>query len=127
MADDIHLIDIIQRTKELISKDSLEDAISFLERQLPEFENTPRFLNYLGQLYLNKNDPSSALNYLNRSLEIQSENAETLDNIGDTFFHLENWEQAIISWKKACELDEKRFGIWEKAGNLYYDMGEYPE
>ncbi|MCK5408766.1 MAG: hypothetical protein KAJ30_00755, partial [Candidatus Heimdallarchaeota archaeon] len=79
MADDIHLIDIIQRTKELISKDSLEDAISFIERQLPEFENTPRFLNYLGQLYLNKNDPSSALNYLNRSLEIQSENAETLD------------------------------------------------
>ncbi len=127
MHDNNDMIKILSEAEELINQHNYHKAIELLEKNLSYFENEEMFLNFLVRLHLYVGDTQSALNYLNRSLEIEQENLTTLDLSGDVFAKLKDWDQAILSWKKVSELDEKRYHVWKKIGNLYYEIGEYHE
>ena len=70
MQDTNDMISILTEAEDLISKDKIQEAIDILEEQLPNFDNEILFLNFLGRLYLLKDNPQTALKYINQSLEI---------------------------------------------------------
>lgn len=127
MFEENNLAAIFTEVERLVEENKIEEAIGLLEKQVVHYENEVTFLNFISKIYYLTDKAELAVNYLNRSIEIDSENLETLELLGDVFFKLKNWDQALISWKKVCELDVKKYLLWNKIGNLNYEIGEYAE
>jgi tetratricopeptide (TPR) repeat protein len=125
MSNNPQLDELLRMIEDLIIENRIQEAIEKLETRMSEFEEHYEFFNSLSELYLMNEDPQTSLSYLQRALELSPENLETLELMGDTYFALMNFEVAEISWKKVTEADPKRFNIWFKLGELYYQTGEY--
>jgi len=125
MSDNQELSELLLEIEDMIIENEISSAIRMLENRLHDFEDYYQIFNSLGELYMMNEDAHTSLNYLNRALELAPENLDTLELMGDTYFALMNYDQATISWNKAVELDKRRFRIWYKLGELYYQIGEY--
>ncbi|MHA1217116.1 MAG: tetratricopeptide repeat protein [Candidatus Heimdallarchaeaceae archaeon] len=125
MSEENDLTAIFDEVERLIDQDKIAEAIELLEKQVSHYENEVTFLNFIAKIYHLTGNSQLTINYLIRSIEINPENLETLELLGDAYYSLKNWNQALISWKKICELDPKRYLLWNKIGDLYYEIGEY--
>ena len=125
MSNNPQLDELLLTIEDLIIENKIQEAIVKVESRLSEFIDYYEIFNSLSELYLMNDDPQSSLNYLQKALELSPENLDTLELMGDTHFALMNFEVAEISWKKVTETDPKRFNIWYKLGELYYQTGEY--
>jgi tetratricopeptide (TPR) repeat protein len=125
MSNNPLLDELLLLIEDLIIENKIQEAIEKVESRLPEFDDHYEIFNSLSELYLMNDDPQTSLSYLQKALELSPENLDTLELMGDTHFALMNFEIAEISWKKVTEADPKRFNIWYKLGELYYQTGEY--
>lgn len=125
MSKNPQLAELLHMIEDLIIENSIQEAIDRIEERMSEFEEYYEIFNSLSELYLMMDNPHTSLNYLQKALELAPENLDTLELMGDTYFALMNYEVAEISWKKVTEADSKRFNIWFKLGELYYQTGEY--
>ena len=62
------------------------------------------------------------IKYLKQLLELDDQNPMTWFNIGDCYFELRQFEDAIPEFEKALELFE-RFGTKPYWGAFYYELG----
>lgn len=119
------LSELIERIDELVKKEQYNLAIETIENQIDNFGDKQILYDFLGKLNMLVKDPLKAAGFLIKSLEIQPDNALTLELLGDAYYAMENWEETIISWHKVCEIDQQKFDVWKKLGELYYQIGEY--
>ena len=96
MFEENNLAAIFTEVERLVEENKIEEAIGLLEKQVVHYENEVTFLNFISKIYYLTDKAELAVNYLNRSIEIDSENLETLELFGDVFFKLKNWDQALI-------------------------------
>ncbi len=125
MSTNPQLAELLHTIEDMIIENRIEEAIKIVEAKMSEFEDQYEIFNSLSELYIMVDDPQIALNYLQKAIELAPENLDTLELMGDTYFALMNFEVAEISWKKVTEANPKRFNIWYKLGELYYQTGEY--
>ncbi|MHA1954369.1 MAG: tetratricopeptide repeat protein [Candidatus Heimdallarchaeaceae archaeon] len=125
MSNNPQLGELLHTIEDLIIENKIQEAIDLIEARMSEFESYYEIFNSLSELYLMMDNPQTSLSHLQRALELAPENLDTLELMGDTYFALMNFEVAEISWKKVTEADPKRFNIWFKLGELYYQTGEY--
>lgn len=125
MSNNPQLAELLHMIEDLIIENKIQEAIDKIEARMSDFEDHYEIFNSLSELYLLIDNPQTSLSYLQRALELAPENLDTLELMGDTYFALMNYEVAEISWKKVTEVDSKRFNIWFKLGELYYQTGKY--
>lgn len=90
----------------LWKKGQLDDAISLLEKVIPKFKNTNNY-GSLGYLYNLKGDLEKALKFNLEAYDYNSTNGIILDNLGETYYLLDDFENADKIFKELMSLDPK--------------------
>ncbi|HYP26831.1 MAG TPA: caspase family protein [Blastocatellia bacterium] len=72
-----------------------------------------------------KND--AALETLERAASLDSQNAATLQALGDEYFGREKWQQAIDAFRKAAEIRPEDDTLHTKLGHALYSLGQRDE
>ncbi|MBD3413950.1 MAG: sulfatase-like hydrolase/transferase [Candidatus Aminicenantes bacterium] len=103
----------------------------FKEFQIPEMEEDPELLNFLGIAHTRKGGYNQALQALDKALSIDSELASTYNNKGNAYLSifLESkdrtaLQKALDNYKKAVDIDPQDAVAYNGLGAAYKQMGE---
>ena len=80
-------------------KGKLDEAIEMMEALITEFRTT-NIYGSLGFLYIAKGDFEKALQFNQEAFEYNSTNSIILDNLGETYYWLEKYDEAEEKYKK---------------------------
>ena len=113
-------------------------CLSLLEKNY-DAQKQSLTLNNIGMIYKSKADFKTALEYLNRSYEIEKQQnnsigiARTTHNIGNIYYNLSQYDKAMQYYNEALKIREARGDLKEKAliltniGNYYLTTGRYTQ
>jgi tetratricopeptide (TPR) repeat protein len=86
----------------------LEEAGKLIQQALEQSPSNGPFLDSFGWYYFKKGDYPKALEQLKKAATlIKPEDPVVYEHLGDTYFNLGNTAEALASWRKALELEEK--------------------
>ena len=71
------------------------------------------------------NNPQQALEYLNKAIELQPDNATAYGIKGYICFSLEKYQQAIDSFSKAIQFNPTKAEYYNSRGTVYSKMSQY--
>ncbi len=71
------------------------------------------------------NEPQRALEYLNKAIELQPDNASAYGIKGYIYFSLEKYQQAIDNFSKAIQLNPTSAEYFNSRGTVYSKMSQY--
>ncbi|OQC18337.1 MAG: TPR repeat-containing protein YrrB [Firmicutes bacterium ADurb.Bin080] len=71
------------------------------------------------------NEPQRALEYLNKAIELQPDNASAYSIRGYIYFSLEKYQQAIDSFNKAIQLNPTKAEYYNSRGTVYRKISQY--
>ena len=80
--------------------------------------------NDLGFYAIKQKDYKQALDYLNKSIELNPNDAYPYNNRGYAYANLGYFERAFIDFKKSAELDSKNSYLYKFRGLTYHMMGK---
>jgi len=87
-------------------KGNIDEAIEMLEKLIAEFKTTNIYVS-LGYLYIAKGDLEKALEFNLEALEYNDANSIILDNLGETYYWLERYEEAEDIYEKMINKNPK--------------------
>ena len=93
-----------------------------LQKGVEMYPDDERILTSLIQFYLSSKKNKEALNYLNKAIEKDPENASYYYARG-VLYESEDKEKSIENYKKAIEIDPKFFNALFNLGVIYYNKG----
>jgi len=110
----------------------LGDA-NLLGLALNDFQNAveldrkdPEIAANLGDILVNNaQDPTQAMQYLDRAIEFNPENAEAYRNRGWAHTLLREFEEGIADLKKAIELDAEDYETYQRLANVHLAEEDY--
>ena len=47
--------------------------------------------------------------------------------MGNTFYELDNYQEALLSYNKALEIQPESYNSWYNRGNILYELENYEE
>lgn len=71
------------------------------------------------------NEPQRALDYLNKAIELQPDNASAYGVRGYIYLSLEKYQQAIDSFSKAIQFNPTRAEYFNSRGAVYNKISQY--
>lgn len=87
-------------------KGKLDEAIEMMENLIASFKTT-NIYGSLGFLYIEKGDYEKALEFNIEANEYNNSNSIILDNLGETYYWLERYDEAEETYKKLLEKGPK--------------------
>lgn len=104
-----------------VARNSFENAVKFDRRYAEAAAN-------LGDIYVNTfGDPLQAMPHLDRAIELNPEDAESLRNRGLAHARLQEFEEGITDLTKSIELDASDYKTYELLSNVYQAEEELEE
>jgi TolB-like protein/Tfp pilus assembly protein PilF len=98
----------------------LEDVKSNIDRALAIDPNSPEAYLALGMFYYwGQRDFDSALRELDRAVELQPSNSDSLTFLGAIYRRRGEWRRSLAEFKRALELDPRDSSIPTEIGNSY--------
>lgn len=71
------------------------------------------------------NNPQQALEYLNKAIELQPDNAAAYGIRGYIYFSLEKYQQAIDNFSKAIQFNPTKAEYYNSRGTVYSKINQY--
>jgi rhomboid protease GluP len=102
-----------------LEKGQLDDAVRNLEQASANRPNDRVVLGELGHAYLLKKDYANAAKVLQRSVQIDSEDADAQYDLGFALFKLGDTAEAIAPLEKATQLDPKNAAALQILAQAY--------
>jgi tetratricopeptide (TPR) repeat protein len=96
-----------RRLKKLAKNGEYNEALEFGRSLEKQFSQDPDFLFIMGSIYFIVDEPSKALPYFERSLEIDGTDVETLMLKTNSHLALQQKDEAIECCKKILAIDSK--------------------
>jgi tetratricopeptide (TPR) repeat protein len=107
----------------LWKKGQLDDAIALLEKVIFKYKNTNNY-GSLGYLYNLKGDLEKALNFNLEAYDFNNTNGIILDNLGETYYLLNDLENADKIFKELMALDPKFPEAFYDYALVYEKLGD---
>jgi len=107
--------------KKLVKNGDYAEALEFGKNLYDKFSNDSDYLFIMGSIYFILEDAKNALEYFEKSCEINPEDIETLTLKTNAHLSLQQKDQAIDCCKKIIKLDPKNYeahGLLEKLESL---------
>lgn len=105
--------------------DSVDKALEMYEGILAEDETNADALTGIGNVYLARNDASSAKTYFENAVEIDPENANAYLGLAEAYQVLGELDQAIASFETALAANPDNLSIKFPLCLLYFQTEEY--
>ena len=100
-------------------------ALPAFERALETFPDSDVVLNNLGLVQLELGRLDLALDYLNRAVAVNADNADAQLSLGQTYFELGNYTSAVSFWERAVALKPELEGaIAKRLGEARSRLGQ---
>lgn len=80
--------------------------------------------NQAKNLYDNQQYEKAVETY-KKIIELDYENANVYENLGDSYYELKQYENALEAYKKAIDLDPKSANVYGDLGVIYKELKEY--
>ncbi len=100
-------------------------AVAYLERAKEVAPNNPDVFDALGDIYMSKNDASSAIANYNRALYLNPTSASYQVKIGNIYMYARNLKEANNYFEKAKGIDSTFAPLYTGLGAMYYMSGNY--
>ncbi|MDH5301685.1 MAG: tetratricopeptide repeat protein [Gammaproteobacteria bacterium] len=91
---------------------------------LGKFPANAMLLHYYGLLMHHTSNNEQAVNYMEKSLRVDSSDAEVWYNLGVVLQEMKKYEKAINAYKKSVSIDPKRVLGWNNLAELYRKNGD---
>ena len=99
-----------------------ETGLAYLEQGFTKYPKNQSILGALINYYLNKNeDPSKVVNYIDKALLEDPTNASLYHAKGVVYDKINDFDNALNSYKKAIESDPKFYDSYYNLGVLFYN------
>lgn len=82
-------------------------------------------LNNLGVIYLNNDNPGTALQYLNKGLDVKPDALDLRENRAEAYFELERYDEALADTEIALKSDPDNLRVQLFRGRSLEKLGEY--
>ena len=99
--------DLFYKAKEMHRQGDLDKAFALYRSLNDEYPSEPLFFNLLAQVQLERKNISSAIDWLNKSLDLEPSQHETLINLGIAFSEVNNFKKAIDAFTAANKYHKK--------------------
>ena len=83
--------------------------------------------NNLGLAYLNLEEFQTAVGYLNKAIELDSNYAMAYYNLGIAYMGLEEFDESIVNYNTAIKLNSSYVGAYYNRGLVYQEQGKRRE
>ena len=115
---------LFNQATDLIKIARFNEATQKLRYALKFVDNDPKILNALGETLYEQKKYSESLNFLNKSLEIKSENATKM-LIGANYLKLREFNEAIAIFYQVRTISPKSFEVNYNLGLAYEGLKNY--
>lgn len=106
------------------SLNKVDDGVKYLEEGMVKFPKNTNILFSLIQYYVDKGeDPAKVLNYIDKALIEEPNNATLYFAKGTVYDKLSDSEEAAKSYLKAIEIDANFFDAYYNLGAVYFNNG----
>ena len=107
-----------------LARQDIESAINFYRYSIILNPNNYLLFLKLGICFDQlKNNSDSAIFYLNKSLKLNDNYAETYRVLGDVYFNKEKYIESINNYEKYIEIKKNNPNIYNRLGHIYYTNG----
>ena len=110
-----------RRLRKLVQQGEYKEAIEFGKSLEEKFSNDPDFFFIMGSLYYILDDAKNTLYYLDKSLEINENDIETLLLKANVHLYLKELNPVIDCCEKVLEIDPKNSRAQDILDNLHED------
>jgi tetratricopeptide (TPR) repeat protein len=90
-----------------------------------EYQNPFDLLLALELTYIIINDTRSAIDYCNKTIEINPESASAWENSGIILYNLGEYNESIEAFNKAIGINKSHFYAWNNRGLSLYRLSDY--
>ncbi len=97
-------------------------ALEALELGASEFPTSPYYLGNLVNIYATQNKLDKAINFLNKALEANPDNANYLLAMGGLYERKEKWDEAGKWYQKILDKEPENFDANHNLGRSYYNQ-----
>jgi len=103
--------------------------ITFLCSCSEKSETAADWINKANALWNGKgfNEPQKAIEYLNKAIKLQPDNAETYSMRGNVYSSLGQNQLAIDDFSKAIKLNPTNADYFNNRGSIYNKLGQYQQ
>jgi len=109
---------------EFLSTNMLDLAENYLKKAVSLSPNDPATRYNLSLLYLKRGNQAQAIKELEESERLGQENKKLLENIGETYYSLNDYDKSIRVYEKILETDKRNVRILSRIGEIYYKNGK---
>ncbi len=106
------------------SSNQVNKAIEVYSRGISLAPSSELYVNR-GKIYFDQGKIDFALNDFNKSLSIDTDNADALGNRGAVYGSKGNWDQCFADLNKALEIDSDNLTALSNRGFAYFDRQQY--
>ena len=105
-----------------------ERAIKSLDVLIKKIPNNAEVLNFVGYILVDKSDRiNEGLGYIERAIQLDSQNGFFLDSLGWAYYKLQQIDKAIYYLERAVELEPQEAEITSHLGDAYWQSKGYKE
>ena len=105
-----------------------ERAIKSLDVLIKKIPNNAEVLNFVGYILVDKSDRiKEGLGYIERAIQLDSQNGFFLDSLGWAYYKLQKIDKAIYYLERAVELEPQEAEITSHLGDAYWQSKRYKE
>jgi len=105
-------------------KKNYPEAITYLNRSLPQYSGDVEVLTMLADCYRHTNKPEQALNNYLKALQIDSNIPSIRENIGALYFYLRRFDEAERYLREAVTMDPTSIAANVNLGHIYLTKGD---
>jgi tetratricopeptide (TPR) repeat protein len=102
----------------LLQHGRYDEAVDLIKKAI-EIKPIPYFYINLGNLYLAKNEPDTAINNYTKAMEMEPNNYESWFGLGMCYKNKKNYDKAIEYYEKAISLNPACYPAFINLGNIY--------
>lgn len=111
--------------KDAVIKGNIEKAISKYEDALSVYPDNDAVMYEIGKLYLEQNNYSEAISWLQKATNQNAENAWYWVALGDAYSKTNSNKEAGAAYEKGAVLYDKQIDLYLNAANAYLQAGMY--
>ena len=112
----------------LVQIQDWERAIKSLDVLIKKIPNNAEVLNFVGYILVDKSDRiKEGLGYIERAIQLDSQNGFFLDSLGWAYYKLQKIDKAIYYLERAVELEPQEAEITSHLGDAYWQSKRYKE
>lgn len=108
----------------LMAIQEVDQAVEVLENASRQFGTISQVLINYGLILLRMEKPAAALQIFKRAQELMPRNAMLYFHIGRAYYELNQFQQAVDSWKRSIRLDRTLADAYNHLGYTHAERGE---